>query len=116
MEIDEGSGAARTSVDAVLPPNGAPQFELFSAAFCGACRVTRSVLTRAAQLVPGATLVEHDIAFEPDLAADRGIEATPTVIVRDSAGTEVFRASGVPTIDQVLSAAVLALPPADATA
>ena len=38
------------------------------------------------------------------------IDATPTVIIRDSSGAEVFRATGVPTVPQVLTAAVRALP------
>ena len=84
------------------------EFELFSSSFCGACRQTRSVLDRAAQLVPTAVVREHDVAFDPDLAERARIDATPTVIVR-SGGIEVMRASGVPTIDQVLTAAARAL-------
>jgi thiol-disulfide isomerase/thioredoxin len=84
-------------------------FELFSTSFCGACRQTKSVLDRAAQLVPGLTVSEHDVAFEPDRAERLGIEATPTVIVRDADGREVSRAAGVPTIDDVLFAAARAL-------
>ena len=36
------------------------------------------------------------------------IESTPTLVVRSN-GTEVFRASGVPSVQQVLAAAALAL-------
>lgn len=85
------------------------RFELFSSAFCGACRQTRAVLDRAAGYIPGSEVVEHAIESAPDLAATAGIDATPTVIVRRPDGSEVFRASGVPTIHQVLTAGAHAL-------
>lgn len=84
-------------------------FELFSSSFCGACRQTRAVIERARRLLPGTTLVEHDIAREPDLADERAIEATPTVILRNARGAEVMRATGVPTVDHLLVAAARAL-------
>jgi len=86
------------------------RFELFSSAFCGACHGARSVLERAATLLPGAVVEEHDVAFEPDYSEAHDIESTPTVIVRTSDGRQVFRAEGVPTINQALTAAALALP------
>jgi len=86
-------------------------FELYSSTFCGACLHTRSVLSRALDLVPGSELHEYDVALDPDRARDNGITATPSVIVRDSGGVEVQRASGVPTLDQVLVAAAHALHP-----
>lgn len=85
------------------------EFELFTSSFCGACAQTRAVLNRAIRHIPGGAVVsEHDIAFEPDRAESAGIRVTPTVIVRDADGTEVLRASGIPTIPQVLTAAVRA--------
>jgi len=86
------------------------RFELFSSAFCGACHSARAALARAAELVPGAVVEEHDVAFEPDYSEAHAIEATPTVIVRAADGRQVFRAEGVPTIHQALAAAALALP------
>lgn len=90
-------------------PDEAVVFELYSSSFCGACQQTRRVLDEVARLVPVASVVEHNVASEPDLAEEHGIDATPTVIVHDSTGAETFRASGVPTIDQVLTAAARAL-------
>lgn len=84
------------------------EFELFTSSFCGACARTRGVLASALRYLPGATIAEHAVESEPDLAEAAGIEATPTVILRDRAGTELFRATGVPTIHQVLTAAVRA--------
>lgn len=95
-----------------MPAPAAPtvRFELFSSAFCGSCHSTRAVLARAAELVPGAVVEEHDVAFEPDYSEAHDISSTPTVIVRTSDGRQVFRAEGVPTIQQALAAAALALP------
>ncbi|MBO1902428.1 thioredoxin family protein [Leucobacter weissii] len=84
------------------------EFELFSSSFCGACRQTRAVLEQAARRLPGSRISEHDVAFEPERAEGENIVATPTVIVRSPAGAEALRATGVPTIAQVLDAAARA--------
>lgn len=86
------------------------ELTLVSSAFCGACSRTRSVLSEAARYLPGATVSEIDVAHDPDTAESLDIRATPTVIIRDDAGDEVFRAEGVPTVPQVLTAALRALP------
>lgn len=78
--------------------------ELFSSAFCGPCVSTRRVLARAAQLVPAVRVVDVDVAEQVERAEAAGVRTTPTVVVRDHAGTEVFRAEGVPTLPQVLVA------------
>ncbi|MDQ0726454.1 thioredoxin family protein [Microbacterium sp. W4I20] len=83
---------------------------LVSSSFCGACARTRSVLSDAARFLPDATVTEIDVAHEPDAAEALDIRFTPTVIIRDDSGAEVFRAEGVPTVPQVLTAAVKALP------
>lgn len=85
------------------------QLVLYTSAFCAPCAQARSVLADAARLVPQATVIERDVARENVLAADDGIRMTPTVVVLDEAGTEVFRAAGVPTLNQVLAAAAKAL-------
>lgn len=86
------------------------ELTLVSSAFCGACSRTRSVLTEATRYLPGATVSEVDVARDPDTAESLDIRATPTVIIRNDAGDEVFRAEGVPTVPQVLTAALRALP------
>jgi hypothetical protein len=83
--------------------------DLYSSSFCGACTATRAVLEDAARLVPAATIVERNVASEPAAAAEEDIRSTPTVIVRGEGGAEVFRAEGVPTLPQVLSALALAV-------
>ena len=78
--------------------------DLYTSAFCEPCHRTRAVLADAARLVPAARIVERDVvAFEAQAEAD-GILVTPTVIVRSADGAEVFRAQGVPTLPQVLTA------------
>lgn len=86
------------------------ELTLVSSAFCGACSRTRSVLAEAARYLPDATVAEIDVARDPDSAEALDIRATPTVIIRNDAGDEVFRAEGVPTVPQVLTAALKALP------
>ncbi len=85
------------------------QFTPFTSAFCGPCMATRAVLGEAERLIPGASLVEKDVVRFESEAAAAGIRSTPTVIVTDAAGAEVFRAEGVPSLNQVLVAAAKAL-------
>ena len=76
----------------------------FSSAFCEPCVHTRTVLERVAVLVPAATIAELDVARDVELAERAGVRFTPTVIVIGDDNTEVFRAEGVPTVNQVLVA------------
>ena len=85
------------------------ELTFFSSSFCDPCTQTRTVLAEAQRLVPRISVRELDVAAHQIEAAARGIRRTPTVIVSDDAGTEVFRAVGVPTLDQVLVAVAKAL-------
>ena len=76
----------------------------FSSAFCDPCIQTRAVLEQVARLVPAAAIAELDVAVESAEAERAGIRSTPTVVVLDSADHEVFRAEGVPSVNQVLVA------------
>ena len=76
----------------------------FSSLFCEPCIQTRFVLDSAARLVPAATFAELDVARDAAEAERAGIRSTPTVIVLDAEKHEVFRAEGVPTLNQVLVA------------
>ena len=88
-----------------MPPLG-PEVKLlfFSSAFCDPCIHTRAVVEKVAQLVPAATIVELDVARDEKEAKRAGIVSTPTIVVIGADNTEVFRAQGVPTINQVLTA------------
>jgi thiol-disulfide isomerase/thioredoxin len=76
----------------------------FSSSFCDPCIQTRGVLKQVAQLVPTATIAELDIARDEKRAEQAGIRVAPTIVVTSADGTEVFRAEGVPTVNQVLVA------------
>lgn len=62
------------------------------------------MIDAASKLVPAATITELDVANDSTEAQKAGIRVTPTVVVLDAASTEVFRAEGVPTLNQVLAA------------
>ncbi|MBC7591738.1 MAG: thioredoxin family protein [Salinibacterium sp.] len=76
----------------------------FSSNFCEPCMVTRGVLLEVASIVPAARIAELDVVRDADEAEKAGIRTTPTVVVVKDDGTEVFRAEGVPTVNQVLVA------------
>ncbi|MEO7015628.1 MAG: thioredoxin [Leifsonia sp.] len=82
---------------------------LYTSAFCEPCMQTRAVLVQASRLVPAATVTELDVARETERAEADRIRVTPTVIVSTADGEEVFRAEGVPTLQQVLVAAAKAV-------
>lgn len=82
---------------------------LYTSAFCEPCMQTRAVLAEAARVVPRLAVTERDVARSVDLAEADGIRSTPTVIVHALDGSEVFRAEGVPTLQQVLVAAAKAI-------
>jgi thiol-disulfide isomerase/thioredoxin len=81
----------------------------FSSAFCAPCRATRRVLGEVAGLVPGVVHVELDAEQHLDVVRRLGIVRTPTTLVLDARGSEVSRATGAPTRDEVLAALVKAV-------
>lgn len=66
--------------------------------------MTRGVLLEVAALVPAANIAELDVVRDAAEAERALIRTTPTVIVLAGDGSEVFRAEGVPTVNQVLVA------------
>ena len=76
----------------------------FSSSFCDPCIQTRAVLKQVTELVPAATVAELDVALHTETAEKAGIRSAPTVIVLNAADEEVFRAEGVPNVNQVLVA------------
>ena len=65
---------------------------------------TRAVLDEVSRLVPAARIAELDVVRDEGEAERAGIRSTPTVVVTTDDGAEVFRAEGVPTVNQVLVA------------
>ncbi|MFG1709125.1 thioredoxin family protein [Nonomuraea sp. M3C6] len=82
----------------------------FSTAFCQPCRATRRILADVSTLVPGVSHVEIDAESRLDLVRRLDIMRTPTVLVLDSAGNIVKKASGQPRKDDVLAALAAAVP------
>jgi thiol-disulfide isomerase/thioredoxin len=80
------------------------QLVFFASSFCEPCIQTRAVLDQASKLVPALKIAELDVARETAEAERAGIRSTPTVVILDEAGSEVFRAEGVPSLNQVLVA------------
>ncbi|MEX1078924.1 MAG: thioredoxin family protein [Homoserinimonas sp.] len=76
----------------------------FASAFCDPCIHTRFVLEKVEKLVPAASIVELDVARDEAEAKRAGILSTPTIVVLGADNVEVFRAEGVPTVNQVLAA------------
>ena len=80
----------------------------FSTAFCAPCRAVRRISAEVAALVPGVRHVEVDAESHLEAVRALGIWRTPTLLVLDSDGRVVKRATGVPTKPQLI--AVLPLP------
>ncbi|MDQ1550829.1 MAG: hypothetical protein QOD50_251 [Actinomycetota bacterium] len=78
--------------------------DFYTSTFCEPCMITRSVLAEARRLVSAMQLIEHDIVRDESEAERLGIRSTPTVIISGADGTEVFRAEGIPSLNQVLVA------------
>lgn len=81
----------------------------FASAFCDPCIQTRAVLDQVSKLVPAAKIAELDVARDSAEAERAGIRLTPTVVVLNDGDEEVFRAEGVPTVNQVLTALAVAV-------
>ena len=76
----------------------------FSTAFCQPCRATRVMLGEVAKARPGVRHVEVDAESHLDVVRALDIRRTPTVLVVDSAGRIVGRASGQPRKAEVVDA------------
>lgn len=85
------------------------RLELYTSAFCDPCHRAREVVAEAHALVPALQVDELDVAAQQDRAADLGITSTPTTIIYGADGREVLRASGVPTLNRLLTALAQAL-------
>ena len=78
--------------------------DFYTSTFCEPCMITRSVLAEAGRLVSAMRLAEHDIVRDEGEAERQGIRSTPTVVISGADGVEVFRAEGIPSLNQVLVA------------
>ena len=71
--------------------------------------MTRAVVDDVRRLVPSAVINEMDVTFHEQRAEAAQIRVTPTIVVRSNDGAEVYRAEGVPTVNQVLVALAKAI-------
>ncbi|MGW3441782.1 TlpA family protein disulfide reductase [Streptomyces bacillaris] len=76
----------------------------FSTAFCQPCRATRRTLGEVAAMVDGVAHIEIDAEAHLTLVRRLDIRRTPTVLVLDSTGEVVRRASGQPRTADVVAA------------
>jgi thiol-disulfide isomerase/thioredoxin len=75
----------------------------FSSAFCAPCRALRRVSAEVAELLPAVRHVEVDAESHLDAVRALGIWKTPTLLVLDSTGQVVKRATGVPGKAQLIA-------------
>jgi len=80
----------------------------FSADWCGPCaavrRVVGQVLADLEHTPTAPAEIEVDIDEHPRLAKELGVLSLPTTFIFDTAATERFRISGVPTSGALRSA------------
>lgn len=67
-----------------------------STTFCAPCRHTRILLDDYAKRTDGVRHVEVDLTDHPEWSTPLRVHTTPTTLVLDSGGSELFRISGVP--------------------
>ena len=102
--IDDSDGSERTADESVVRLEPAElgvevlgeraTMVHFSTAFCAPCRQTRQTLAQVSQTVEGVAHVEIDAESHLDLVRDLGVRRTPTVLLLDSDGRILTRASG----------------------
>ena len=87
------------------------EFVLYSSS-CGACRLTRERIDLVTDAVGKSRVTwrEINVVADPDRAEEDGVDVTPTVVLLRSDGSEAMRATGLPTITQVLGAISANLP------
>ncbi|QUH05427.1 thioredoxin family protein [Saccharopolyspora erythraea] len=73
----------------------------FSTTFCAPCRHTRILLADFVGRTEGVRHVEVDLTDHPEWSTPLGVHRTPTTLVLDGAGREVFRVGGVPRRDEL---------------
>lgn len=83
----------------------------FSTAFCQPCRATRQILERVSEQVEGVRHIEIDAESHLDLVRRLDVRRTPTILVLDTDGRVVRRASGQPRPADVVAAVAAAVGP-----
>lgn len=102
-------GDVLTSADVGAPLGDRATLVQFSSAFCQPCRATRRVLDDVAGMIDGVAHVEVDAEANLDLVRRLNVLRTPTVLVLDTNGQVVRRASGAPRKADVIAALGVAI-------
>lgn len=69
------------------------------------------MLGEVGRLLPALSIVERDVVENIGDAEIDGVQSTPTVIIRNSAGDTVVHAEGIPALPAVLAAVSRAAEP-----
>ncbi|MEV5542595.1 thioredoxin family protein [Saccharopolyspora shandongensis] len=75
-----------------------------STTFCAPCRHTRILLSDFVGRTEGVRHVEVDLTDHPEWSTPLRVHRTPTTLVLDGAGRELFRVGGVPRRDELATA------------
>ncbi|KWR69610.1 MULTISPECIES: glutaredoxin family protein [Glutamicibacter] len=79
------------------------KLELYTQPFCAPCVRTRQTVARVQELLPALEVEEINVVEQVARGEELGITSTPVIrLLQD--GTEKFRASETPTINQLLTA------------
>lgn len=76
----------------------------YSSHFCEPCARTRRVVDEVEKLLPWLVIEERDVAACQSQAQADQIRSTPTILIRSRDGSEVMRATGIPTVTALLNA------------
>lgn len=75
-----------------------------STTFCAPCRHTRVLLADFAQRTGGVRHVEVDLTDHPEWSTPLRVHTTPTTLVLNATGGELFRINGVPHRENLATA------------
>lgn len=75
-----------------------------STTFCAPCRHARILLADLAERTDGVRHVDVDLTDHPEWSTPLRVHRTPTTLVLDDAGRELFRVMGVPRRDELTAA------------
>lgn len=75
-----------------------------STTFCAPCRHARIQLSNFAERTEGVRHVEVDLTHHPEWSTPLRVHTTPTTLVLDGSGRELFRVGGVPRREELAEA------------
>lgn len=81
-----------------------PTIVHFSAVWCGPCAGVRRVVDEVCAELPAVSHVEIDMDADADAARRLSVLSLPTTFIFDAQGRRRYRASGVPTSDELRAA------------